>query len=159
MNLTGYIAKQVRDIHVGGNWTMVNLKDTLADVNWQEATVKIEPFNTIVALTYHVNYFVSAVLKVLQGGPLDAKDKYSFDHPPIHSPRDWEQLVQRALAEAEQTAQLIEQLPESRLFENFEDEKYGSYYRNLHGIVEHMHYHLGQIVILKKLIREQQKNG
>ncbi len=46
--------------------------------------------------------------------------------------------------------QQIEQLPESKLWETFSDEKYGNYYRNIHGIIEHIHYHLGQIVLIKK---------
>ena len=33
-------------------------------------------------------------------------------------------------------------------------EKYGNYFRNLTGIIEHLHYHLGQIVLIKKLIAE-----
>jgi len=41
------------------------------------------------ALVYHINYYVAAVLPVLQGGPLDASDKYSFDLPPIQSKEDW----------------------------------------------------------------------
>jgi hypothetical protein len=43
-------------------------------------------------LVYHANYYVSAVLKVLQGGPPDASDKFSFTHPPIACKEDWEQL-------------------------------------------------------------------
>ena len=41
------------------------------------------------------------------------------------------------------------------LWETFADEKYGHYYRNLHGIIEHTHYHLGQIVLIKKLLQQQ----
>jgi len=32
------------------------------------------------------------------------------------------------------------------------EEKYGNYYRNFHGIIEHCHYHLGQIVLIKKML-------
>ena len=42
-------------------------------------------FHTIAALVYHMDYFIAATLKVMQDGPLDAKDKFSFDHPPIMS--------------------------------------------------------------------------
>jgi hypothetical protein len=52
-------------------------------------------------------------------------------------------------------ATLIEQIPEAMLWEYLADEKYGVYYRILHGIVEHFHYHLGQIVIMKRLIRAE----
>jgi len=151
MNLSAQIAKHLREVHFGGNWTSVNLKDTLTGITWEQATTKVHSFNTIVALVYHINYYVSAILKVLQEGPLDAKDKYSFDHPGIQSKEDWEKLVDKAFAEAEDLAKLVEQLPESKLEKTFADEKYGNYYRNLHGLIEHTHYHLGQIVLIKKL--------
>jgi hypothetical protein len=152
MSFTAQIAKHFREIHFGGNWTTSNLKDQLADVTWQQATTKVYSFNTIATLVYHTNYYVSAVLKVLQGESLNAKDEYSFAHPPINSQEDWEKLLTRAWTEAEQFACLIEQLPESKLFEDFTDKKYGNYYRNLHGIIEHTHYHLGQIVLIKKML-------
>ena len=52
-------------------------------------------------------------------------------------------------------AQLVERLPQETLWEDFTDKKYGTYYRNLHGIIEHTHYHLGQILIIKKIIHAQ----
>ena len=152
MNTTAQIAKQLREVHSGGNWTGVNLKETLAGISWQQATTKVYSFNTIAVLVFHMNYYVSAVSKVLQGGPLDAKDKYSFDLSPILSQEDWEKLLDKTWSDAENFAAMIEQLPEHKLGETFTDEKYGNYYRNLHGVIEHVHYHLGQIVLVKKLL-------
>ena len=101
-----------------------------------------------------MTYYVRSVPNVLQGNPLDAHDKYSFDLPPIQSQADWENLLAKTWSDAETFASLIEQLPESRLWDDFSDNKYGSYYRNLHGIIEHCHYHLGQIVLIKKLLQQ-----
>lgn len=152
MNLPQQLATHFRSVHFGGNWTSVNLKEQLADVTWQQATTKINSFNTIAALVFHMNYFVGGIGKFLQGEPLTIKDKYSFDCPPIGSETDWQELQDKTWREAEEFASLVEQLPEERLAATFVDEKYGSYYRNLQGIVEHTHYHLGQIVILKKML-------
>lgn len=154
MNLSSYIAKHLRDVHFGGNWTSSNLKDTLADVSWQEATTVVHSCNSIAVLVYHIHYFISVAMKVLQGQSLVGNDKYSFDVPPINSQQDWEHFVEKIYADAEHFASLVEKLPESILWEVFADAKYGSYFRNLQGIIEHTHYHLGQIVILKKLVRE-----
>jgi hypothetical protein len=156
MDLTTQIAKHIKDIHFGGNWTCSNLKDALEDLTWQQATAKVYSFNTIAALTYHVNYFVGAALDVLQGKPLTAKDIYSFDHPPIHSQEDWSKLLEEIWTDAEKFSILVEQMPKEKIWEDFWDEKYGNYYRNLHGIVEHMHYHLGQIVLIRKIIQEKE---
>ncbi|QJB38734.1 DUF1572 domain-containing protein [Chitinophaga oryzae] len=147
------MAKHFRDVHFGGNWTSVNLKDTLADVDWQMATTPVHSLNTIAVLVFHVNYYVSAVLKVLQGGQLQASDKFSFDLPPITSEEEWQQLVTKTLAEAATFADAMEQLEDKQLAEDFTDGKYGTWYRNLAGIIEHTHYHLGQITIIKKIIK------
>lgn len=150
------IAKHFRDVHFGGNWTTSNLKDQLEGLNWEQATTKVYSFNTIATLVFHVNYYVSEVLKVLHGGPLEASDKYSFDLPSITSEADWEQLKNNTFHDAEAFANLIETLPEEKLFENFTDAKYGNYYRNLHGIIEHTHYHLGQIALIRKVLIEKE---
>ena len=130
----------------------------MADVTWQQATTQVYSLNTIAALVFHINYYVSAVLKVLQGEPLNAHDKYSFDLPKIQSQKDWENLLDKIWKDAENFALLVEQLPESKLWENLSDEKYGNYYRNIHGIIEHIHYHLGQIVLVKKILLQADKN-
>ena len=152
LNLSAQIAKQFSDVHFGGNWTAVNLKETLADVNWQQAMTKVYSLNTIAALVFHNNYYVSGLLEVLRGQPLAIKDIYSYDLPPIQSEGEWEHLLNKTWKDAEAFAQLVEQLPEERLWLNFADPKYGTYYRNLHGLIEHTHYHLGQIVLIKKIL-------
>ena len=154
MNTPKQIAKNLRDFYYGGNWTAVNLKDALKDVSWQQAITKVNDVNTIAMLVFHINYYVDAGLSVLQGRPLKASDKYSFDLEPITSEDDWEKLIGYVFAQAELMAQEIEKLDENKLSEVFADEKYGTYFRNLMGVVEHAHYHLGQIVIIKKMINE-----
>jgi hypothetical protein len=154
MNVPQQIAKHFRDVYFGGNWTCVNLKDVLADVTWQEATTKVYGLNTIAVLVNHVNYYVGLLIEVLQGKPLNGKDEHSFTHPPIQSEEDWKRMLDKVWTEAETLAGLIEQLSEGILFKDFTDSKYGNYYRNLTGNIEHTHYHLGQMVIIKKIVRE-----
>jgi hypothetical protein len=155
MQLPSQLAKHLRDIHFGGNWTCSNLKDAVSNISWQQATSKVYDFNTIATLSYHTTYYVCVLIKVLQEGILDAKDAYSFNLPPIQSQQDWEALLNKAWKDAELAATLIEALPEEKLTEIFVDEKYGNYFRNIMGVIEHMHYHLGQIVFIKKIILQQ----
>lgn len=153
MKLSVQLARHLRDLHFGGNWTGSCLQDQLQDVSWEEATTKVQDLNTILALVYHIHYYVKVTLPVLRGQPLDAHDKYSFDHPPVHSKSDWDQFLAEVWAQAREFADLIEQLPAEKLWENMADPKYGSYLRNVLGIIEHSHYHLGQIALIKKLVR------
>ena len=152
MTVSSLLAKHLRDVHFGGNWTSVNLKEQLAGVSWQQATVQIDGFNTIAKLVHHIHYFVDTVRKVLEGGPLDAHDKFSFDHPPIGSKEEWLRFLEKVWATAEACAAAIERSPDERLADDLPGKKYGNYHRNILGIIEHSHYHLGQIVILKKLL-------
>ena len=152
MELPGQIAKNLREVFFGGNWTDVNLKESLSEVSWKEAIEKIGSLNTISSLVYHINYYVSAALKVLQSGALDAHDKESFNCPEIFSQSDWDKLLNKLFTDTENLAALIEVLPESKLWDDFTDKEYGNYFRNLNGIIEHTHYHLGQIVLIKKML-------
>jgi uncharacterized damage-inducible protein DinB len=146
------IAKHFREAFMGGNWCTVSVKEALAGVTLQQAETQVHSFNTILKLTYHMGYYVSAILRVLQGGPLDAHDKFSYDHPQITTEAEWQQLQENLWTEVEAFARLVEQLPEEKLWLDFTDPKYGIYYRNLFGVIEHTHYHLGQVVLLKKLV-------
>jgi uncharacterized damage-inducible protein DinB len=152
MTLTQQIAQQFREFYYGENWTGSNLQQHLSGVTWQEAVAKVDNFNTIADLVFHMNYYVSAALKVFAGQPLDASDRYSFPRTPVEYKEDWDKLLDAIWKDAEDFANLIERMPESDLWKDFWEQKYGNYYKNILGITEHNHYHLGQIVLLKKML-------
>ena len=85
MAFTSQIAENFRAMHFGPSLVGTSLKDALEGVDWEQATKEVHDLNTIAKLVFHINYYISAVLKVLKGGPLDAHDKYSYDLPPINS--------------------------------------------------------------------------
>ena len=153
MNTSEHIARHLYEVYFGGNWTTTNLQEVLSDVTWEEAIIKVQEFNSIATLVYHVNYFPKNVSEVLEGKPLNSKDSLSFDHPEITNKEDWINFLSQVWFDGKRFSSLIEELSQKQLNEPFVDEKYGIYYRNLHGIIEHIHYHLGQIVMIKKLIR------
>ncbi|WP_435577945.1 DinB family protein [Gilvibacter sp.] len=146
------LANQIRQVHTGGNWTAVNIKDTLADVDLALALKKKDGYNTIATLVFHINYFYEVVIPVMKGGPLNGKDALSFDHPPLNTEAEWQAMIQNSLQQGETLAALMEEFPDEKLGSDFVDPKYGTYYRNFSGLVEHTHYHLGQIVMLKKML-------
>ena len=153
MNASQQIAKHFHEVFFSGNWTASNLKDALEDVSWKEAITPIEDLNTIATLVFHSSYYVREVLKVLKGGSLDASDKHSFTHPPINSEEDWNNFLAIVWSDAEKFSQQIALLPEETLYTEFTNPDYGIYFRNLFGIVEHTHYHLGQIALIKKMLK------
>ncbi len=97
MNLPQLVASHFRDVYFGNNWTDVNLKDSLAGVDWTWPQHRSIPHNSIATLIFHMNYYVSRVLPVLRGQQLDAHDKNTFDHPPIKDQQEWENLQTQVL--------------------------------------------------------------
>ncbi len=56
--------------------------------------------------------------------------------------------------DTEKLAEILEKISEEQLNKDFVDKKYGNYLRNIDGLIEHCYYHLGQIVLLKKIINK-----
>ncbi|MBB1286938.1 DUF1572 family protein [Flavisolibacter sp. BT320] len=152
MNSSYILAKRFREVILNGTWIAnTNYKQQLSEMRWETATAKLASVNTIAVLAQHIHYYISGVLQVLRGGDLTIKDEYSFDFPPVQSQEDWETFLSKFWRDAEEFASLVEQMPDEKLGDVFVDEKYGTYLRNIDGMIEHSYYHLGQIVLLKKL--------
>lgn len=153
MSTTLQLAGRFREVLLDGLWIAnTNFKDQLSEVNWEMATKKVGSMNTIAMLTFHIDYYIAGLINVFEGGPLEIKDKYSFDLPPLESPEQWERLKHKLWKDAERFADLLEQMPDSKMNEGFVDEKYGTYLRNIDGMIEHCYYHLGQITLIRKLL-------
>lgn len=160
MENSSQLATRFRDVLLSGKWIAnTNYKDQLSKLTWKQATTKIGSLNTIAALSYHINYYLKGVLDVYGGGPLEIRDKYSFDMPPISSKEEWEVLLKDLLSNAELFANHLEQMSDEKLEDIFVDEKYGTYRRNIEGTIEHAYYHLGQISLLRKLVLEAEKDA
>lgn len=61
-------------------------------------------------------------------------------------------LVNDFLSNSEKFINHVEKMDENTLDQPFVDEKYGSYLRNIEGVIEHSYYHLGQVSLIKKMI-------
>ncbi|NJO25500.1 MAG: DinB family protein [Bacteroidia bacterium] len=147
------IASRLREVLLDGRWIAnTNFKEQILSTDWRQAVQKFENLNSVAALTYHINYYLAGILSAFQTGKLEIRDKYSFDLPPINSEADWNKLVIEFLNNSEKFAKQVEQMDDSIFDQPFVDEKYGSYLRNIEGVIEHSYYHLGQIVLLKKTI-------
>ncbi|MBX2925332.1 MAG: DUF1572 family protein [Chitinophagaceae bacterium] len=156
MNNRAQLANRFREVILNGTWiSNTNFKNQLDNLDWKIATTKLQDLNTISALARHIHYYINGIKNVFLGGNLEIRDKFSFDFPPVESQEEWEKFLNKFWSDAEEFAGLIEQMPEEKLFESFVDEKYGTCLRNIDGMIEHSYYHLGQIVLIKKILRNQ----
>ena len=158
MNTSAQLAKHITEVFFGGNWSTSDLSSQLKEVSCKQANTKIDGCNTILSLVYHINYYLEVVTKVLEGGPLVGKDSESFDHPAISSEEEWKKLVDRTLNNGRIFSERISAIDPKTLWSDFTDPKYGNYFRNILGVIEHTHYHLGQIVMVKKIILSKCNN-
>lgn len=157
MSSTSQLAKRFREVLLDGLWIAnTNFKDQLSEVTWEQATTKIGSLNTIAMLTFHIDYYIAGLVNVFEGGDMEIRDQYSFNLPPIDSHEEWENLKSKLWDDAEKFVILLEQMPDSRMNEVFVDERYGTYLRNIDGMIEHCYYHLGQITLIKKLLKQKE---
>jgi len=155
MTTAAHIAQHFREFYKGRNWTWVWFEEVVQDITWEEATQKVGSLNTIAVLVYHMHYYLRLQSHVLNGGSMEGYDMDPFNAPPVRSASDWEAILANVYTEGEAFAMMVEGFSAEKLEETFLEKRYVSIYRNLHGNIEHMHYHLGQIVLLKKMIREK----
>ena len=152
------LAGRLREVLLSGKWIAnTNFKEQIIGISREQAIQKVGGLNSIAALTFHIDYYLKGILNVFHGGQLEIRDKYSFEMPEIKSEADWDQLVTNFLNNAEVFVECVEQMDDAIFDRPFVDEKYGTYLRNIDGVIEHSYYHLGQISMLKKLIREKDK--
>ncbi|TDW52665.1 hypothetical protein EV144_1011356 [Flavobacterium sp. 270] len=155
MKNTEEIASRFKEIILNGTWVAnTNYKQQLENIDWKTATTPIKNLNTIAILAQHIDYYIDGINNVFRGGMLDIKDKFSFDFPPITSSQQWETFLAKFWDDTQEFASHIEQMTDEKLNEGFVDEKYGTYRRNIEAMIEHSYYHLGQIVMLRKILTE-----
>jgi hypothetical protein len=150
------LANRFREVIRNGTWIAnTNYKAQLAGLDWKIAAAKVDGLNTIAVLAQHVHYYIDGINNVFKGGMLDISDKFSFDFASITSQQQWDDFLEKFWDSADIFASHIDQLPDGKLDENFVDQKYGTYRRNIDGMIEHAYYHLGQIVLIKKMLQIQ----
>ncbi len=151
--MSKYLANRFREVMLSGTWIAnTNWQKELKDVNLDLAMKKIPNINRIYDLTFHGLYYIKGINHFFKSGQLDIKDSLSFPSSELLNDEEWQQLKDELMDQSELFAKSIEDLHESKLQEKFFDEKYGSYIRNIDGQIEHAYYHLGQVILLKKML-------
>jgi len=152
MNRSNKLAGRLEEVLLNGKWVAnTNIQERLSRTNWTQAVSKIGKHNSIAELTYHINYYVEGILNVLKGGHLEIRDKYSFDMETIDSESKWQLLIQSYLANSKSMVEIISNVTDQTWDKEFVKEEYGTYERNIEGLIEHTYYHFGQISLLLKL--------
>lgn len=157
MDIRTLIAESIIEVTEGGNWTDVNIADTVKDISVQEATMRTPGSpNSIASLLHHLAYWNRVMIERINGVKVVVPDANGFDVPELKTDQDWGNLKADLKASAHELADAIRNFDLNRIEEPIVAGSSSSY-KNLQGTVEHIHYHLGQIVILKKLVKKAEQ--
>lgn len=149
------LAMRLKEVFLDGKWIAnTNYQEQINSITWQQAISQIQNLNSIALLTFHINYYIAGLLQVFNGGKLEISDRYSFDMPEISTEKDWIDLKSNFLNNAKSFCDKVADFDDTKLDEVFIEEKYGSYLRNIEAVLEHSYYHLGQVVLIKKMITQ-----
>ncbi len=147
------LAQRLREVLFSGRLVAnTNYKDQLEHLDYVTATAAVQSLNSIASIVQHIHYYIVGVKKVFLGGELDISDQFSFDFPPVLSEEQWQQFLKGFFLDAEEFAITVEMMNSSYLKKIFVKEKYGRNIDNINLMIEHCYYHLGQIVLLKKML-------
>lgn len=146
------ISNLYQSIYDGNPWLEVNLVHTLKEVTADQAYRKINPnLNTIWEIVNHLIQWRRNILGRVQGESITTPDHNYFVPVIDSSEAAWEQSLQNLLKTQDQWRVFLADFKDADLDIIYTHNNH-TYYEHIHGIIQHDVYHLGQIVILKKLL-------
>lgn len=142
----------LQEIANDNNWTGINAARSLQDVSAEKAIKRINNNHLNIAeLTAHLTCWNKVITQRLKAENYQPTKEDDFPEINTLSEEEWKTLKEKFFQSFEI---LINKLQEKKgtdvnapIFEGA-----SSIYRNLHGQISHLHYHLGQIVLLKKIL-------
>lgn len=152
MKETQQITKLFEDLYDGDPWIDVTILGVLKNVSPQQAAKKIAPGrNSIWQIVNHIVSWRENVLLRVQGNVINTPNNNYFIEIADISETAWQQSLERLQNSQQQWITFLKHFDESDFDKIYPVNKM-SYYEHIHGIIQHDAYHLGQIVLLTKLI-------
>ena len=142
-----------KDLFKGDPWLDVNLLSTLEEIDADLASKRIaEGRNTIWEIVNHLTSWRKNILERLRGNFIPSP-AHNFILP-VEEPSEesWQNALEELKATQEEWIQALEAFREEDLEKTGNDKNNTPFYYYVHGILQHDAYHLGQIVLLKKLL-------
>lgn len=152
MKETQHITKLFEDLYDGDPWIDVTILGVLRNISPQQAAKKMAPGrNSIWQIVNHIISWRENVLLRVQGNVINTPNNNYFTEIADISETAWQQSLERLQNSQQQWITFLKHFDESDFDKMYPGNKM-SYYEHIHGIIQHDAYHLGQIVLLTKLI-------
>lgn len=159
MESSARLAERLSDVFLNGQWIAgTNFSLVLDDISFEEANRSVGGLNSMYRLAYHVDYYLRGLCRVLEKNELKISDRFSFPEAEIDAPDRWENFKIDLQLNAQRLISLVQNMTDAALDATFVQPQYGSNRRNLEALIEHSYYHLGQMTLIKKLLRGHDGN-
>jgi uncharacterized damage-inducible protein DinB len=146
------IAKLFSDLYNGNPWMGVSIIPTLQKVSAKHAAKKIFPgWNSIWQIVIHLISWRENVLLRVQANEIITPNNNYFVTVEDTSEAAWQQVLERLNNSQQQWIAFLKNFDEAEFDKIYLPNKM-TYYEHIHGILQHDAYHLGQIVLLSKLM-------
>lgn len=146
------ISKLFTDLYNGSPWLGVNLVETLKPISAEKASRRIaEGRNTIWEITNHVIQWRLNVLRRVQGESLISPEHNYILPVEDTSETAWKNTLEELAVSQQKWLDFLSVFDENNFSEIYPNNGM-TYYEHIHGILQHDAYHLGQIVLLTKVI-------
>lgn len=145
------IKKLLSDHFDGSPWLDVNIVDTLKGIPASKAVRKIGNHNSIWQIVNHMIAWREGILKRVKGEFFPSPENNFIEEIKDISEEAWQATLKKLERSQRNLLSFLESADDSILEKIYVPNNL-TYYEHLQGILQHDAYHLGQIVLLKKLI-------
>lgn len=143
--------KLLTDNFEGEAWLDISLLPTVANIPAAEAAKNIYSLNSIWQIVFHITCWRETLLLRIKDRKPPVPENNFFEAIKVTSEEAWQDLLQRLEASQKALMELLEgkkdidwdEQPSGGSFNNFE---------LMQSILQHDAYHLGQIVLIKKVL-------
>ena len=152
MNESQKIIELFEDLYDGSPWIDVNIKDTLEELTPGQAAEKIlQGRNSIWEIVNHLIHWRLNVLERMKGTRMTTPGNNYFTPVTDTSSDAWRNTLENLKHSQDAWTHYLSAMNGPDYLKVYAGNNM-THYRHIHGIIQHDAYHLGQIVLLSKLL-------
>lgn len=145
------IIKLLKDHYSGKPWIDITTGRTLKSLSAKQASAKYDGLNSIWEIVNHIISWRKALTGRVKDRPVPVPDDNFFSPVKDSSPAAWKKTVVKYELSQKEIMSFLSKSDDS-LLENISPVSGYSYYELVISIIIHDTYHLGQIILIKKLL-------
>jgi uncharacterized damage-inducible protein DinB len=146
------ILQMYQELYDGSPWIEVNILSSLREIKPEQAVKRVAPDrNNIWEILNHLVSWRMNVLQRVHGEINDAPENNYFVKKEEADIGEWKELLLQLENSQKEWVGFLKGLEDENLEQTYPSNNM-SYYKHIHGILQHDAYHLGQIVLLSRLV-------